>query len=84
LQLDGSGKLRAASELDEPLILRPTSNTKIGEMFTKWVRSYRDLPLKINQWANIVRWERHARMFLRTTEFLWQKGHTVHATSMEA
>jgi len=72
------------AELTEPLIVRPTSEMIIGEMFSKWVQSYRDLPLKINQWANIVRWEMRTRLFLRTTEFLWQEGHTVHATSEEA
>ncbi|MDR2778973.1 MAG: proline--tRNA ligase [Puniceicoccales bacterium] len=84
LQSDGKGKLRPASELDEPLIVRPTSETIIGEMFSKWIHSYRDLPIKINQWANVVRWEMRPRMFLRTTEFLWQEGHTVHATGEEA
>ncbi|MDR1891165.1 MAG: proline--tRNA ligase [Puniceicoccales bacterium] len=84
LQSDGKGGLKPTSELDEPLIVRPTSETIIGEMFAKWVQSYRDLPIKINQWANVVRWEMRTRMFLRTTEFLWQEGHTVHATSEEA
>jgi len=73
-----------ASELEEPLVVRPTSETIIGEMFAKWVQSYRDLPLLINQWANVVRWEMRTRLFLRTTEFLWQEGHTAHATSAEA
>src|SRR5438552_7856709 len=72
------------SKLDEPLVVRPTSETIIGEMFARWVQSYRDLPLLINQWCNIVRWEMRTRLFLRTTEFLWQEGHTVHATSPEA
>ncbi|MDR1414012.1 MAG: proline--tRNA ligase [Puniceicoccales bacterium] len=84
LQPDGKGGLKPTSPLDEPLIVRPTSETIIGEMFAKWVQSYRDLPLKINQWANVVRWEMRPRMFLRTTEFLWQEGHTVHSTSEEA
>ncbi|MDR1401477.1 MAG: proline--tRNA ligase [Puniceicoccales bacterium] len=84
LQPDGKGGLEPTSPLDEPLIIRPTSETIIGEMFAKWIQSYRDLPLKINQWANVVRWEMRPRMFLRTTEFLWQEGHTVHATSEEA
>ncbi|MDR1233131.1 MAG: proline--tRNA ligase [Puniceicoccales bacterium] len=84
LQPDGKGGLKPTSELDEPLIVRPTSETIIGEMFSKWVQSYRDLPIKINQWANVVRWEMRPRMFLRTTEFLWQEGHTVHATDEEA
>jgi prolyl-tRNA synthetase len=73
-----------ASRLDEPLIVRPTSETIIYAMFAKWVQSYRDLPLLINQWANVVRWEMRTRLFLRTTEFLWQEGHTAHATSEEA
>jgi len=78
------GGLVPDGELDEPLIVRPTSETIIGAMFSKWVQSYRDLPLLINQWANVVRWEMRTRMFLRTTEFLWQEGHTVHATAKEA
>lgn len=80
------GKLVPAedSKLDEPLIVRPTSETIIGEMFSKWIESYRDLPLLINQWANIVRWEMRTRLFLRTTEFLWQEGHTAHRTKKEA
>ncbi len=80
---DGSG-LRPAGPLEEPLIVRPTSETIIGAMYAKWVQSYRDLPIKINQWANVVRWEMRTRLFLRTTEFLWQEGHTVHATREEA
>src|ERR1700733_4678087 len=71
-------------ELDEPLVVRPTSETVIGEMFAKWIDSYRDLPLLINQWANVVRWELRPRLFLRTTEFLWQEGHTAHATHEDA
>ena len=78
------GKLVPAGELEEPLVVRPTSETIIGEMFAKWVQSYRDLPLLINQWANVVRWEMRTRLFLRTTEFLWQEGHTAHATAEEA
>ncbi len=78
------GKLVPDGELEEPLIVRPTSETIIGAMFAKWVQSYRDLPLLINQWANVVRWEMRTRMFLRTTEFLWQEGHTAHATQTEA
>ena len=66
-------------ELDEPLVVRPTSETVIGEMFSRWIDSYRDLPLLINQWSNVVRWELRPRMFLRGTEFLWQEGHTAHA-----
>jgi prolyl-tRNA synthetase len=73
-----------ASKLEEELIVRPTSETVIYAMFAKWVQSYRDLPLLINQWANIVRWEMRTRLFLRTTEFLWQEGHTAHATEAEA
>jgi prolyl-tRNA synthetase len=72
------------SRLDEPLIVRPTSETIIYAMFAKWVQSYRDLPLLINQWANVVRWEMRTRLFLRTTEFLWQEGHTAHASEAEA
>ncbi|MFF1961725.1 proline--tRNA ligase [Streptomyces sp. NPDC058220] len=75
----GGGK-----ELDEPAVVRPTSETIVNEYFSKWVRSYRDLPLLINQWANVVRWEMRPRIFLRTTEFLWQEGHTAHATEEEA
>jgi prolyl-tRNA synthetase len=70
--------------LEEPLIVRPTSETIIGASFAKWVQSYRDLPLLINQWANVVRWELRTRLFLRTSEFLWQEGHTAHATEQEA
>jgi prolyl-tRNA synthetase len=70
--------------LEEPLIVRPTSETIIGAAFAQWVQSYRDLPLLINQWANVVRWELRTRLFLRTTEFLWQEGHTAHATDTEA
>jgi prolyl-tRNA synthetase len=72
------------AELEEPLIVRPTSETIIGASFAQWVQSYRDLPLLINQWANVVRWELRTRLFLRTTEFLWQEGHTAHATEAEA
>ncbi len=75
----GGGK-----KLEEPLIIRPTSETIIYHMFAKWVQSYRDLPLLINQWANVVRWEMRTRLFLRTLEFLWQEGHTAHATHNEA
>jgi len=73
-----------AGKLDEPLIVRPTSETIIGAMYAQWVQSYRDLPILINQWANVVRWELRTRLFLRTTEFLWQEGHTAHATEAEA
>ena len=71
-------------ELEEPLIVRPTSETIINHMFSKWISSHRDLPLLINQWANVVRWEMRTRLFLRTSEFLWQEGHTAHATNEEA
>ena len=75
----GGGK-----ELEEPLVIRPTSETVIGESMAKWVDSYRDLPLLLNQWANVVRWELRPRLFLRTTEFLWQEGHTAHVSEVEA
>ncbi|WP_431965246.1 proline--tRNA ligase [Actinacidiphila sp. bgisy160] len=75
----GGGK-----ELEEPVVVRPTSETIINEYFSKWVQSYRDLPLLINQWANVVRWEMRSRLFLRTSEFLWQEGHTAHATYEDA
>ncbi|MBF0251615.1 MAG: proline--tRNA ligase [Alphaproteobacteria bacterium] len=78
------GKLVPAGELESPLVVRPTSETMIGESFAKWVRSYRDLPVLINQWANVVRWEMRPRVFLRTSEFLWQEGHTAHADEAEA
>lgn len=84
LEADAEGRLQPAGALEEPLIVRPTSETIIGELFAKWVKSYRDLPLLINQWANVVRWEMRTRLFLRTAEFLWQEGHTVHATAEEA
>src|SRR2546427_7554480 len=72
------------SALEEPLVVRPTSETIIYAMFAKWIHSYRDLPLLLNQWCNVVRWELRTRLFLRTTEFLWQEGHTAHATEAEA
>jgi prolyl-tRNA synthetase len=81
---DKEGKLIPATPLEEPLIVRPTSEMIIGECFAKWITSYRDLPVLINQWANVVRWEMRTRLFLRTTEFLWQEGHTAHATEREA
>jgi len=84
LEMGKDGKLVPAGPLEEPLIVRPTSETIIGEMFSKWVESYRDLPLLINQWANVVRWEMRTRMFLRTAELLWQEGHTAHSTEQEA
>ncbi len=71
-------------KLEEPLVVRPTSETIVGHFFAKWIQSYRDLPLLFNQWANVVRWELRTRMFLRTSEFLWQEGHTAHATQQEA
>lgn len=76
--------IAGGKQLDEPLVVRPTSETVIGKAFSEWVQSYRDLPLLINQWANVVRWELRTRPFLRTTEFLWQEGHTAHATHDEA
>lgn len=84
LEPDGQGGLKVAGELTEPYIVRPTSETIIGASFAKWVNSYRDLPLLINQWANIVRWEMRTRLFLRTTEFLWQEGHTAHENREDA
>lgn len=75
----GGGK-----ELEEPLVVRPTSETVIGHAYAQWIKSYRDLPVLINQWANVVRWEMRPRLFLRTMEFLWQEGHTAHATAQEA
>ena len=71
-------------ELEEPLVIRPTSETMIWAMYKNWINSWRDLPLLINQWANVCRWEMRTRLFLRTTEFLWQEGHTAHATADEA
>ena len=71
-------------ELEEPLVVRPTSETIIGHMYAKWIKSYRDLPVLINQWASVVRWEMRTKLFLRTTEFYWQEGHTAHATAEEA
>ncbi len=84
LEAAPNGTLVPAGKLDEPLVIRPTSEMIIGQVYSKWVQSYRDLPILINQWANVVRWEMRTRMFLRTTEFLWQEGHTVHATAEEA
>ena len=75
----GGGK-----DLDEPVVVRPTSETIINHYFSKWIQSYRDLPLLLNQWANVVRWELRPRVFLRSTEFLWQEGHTCHASEAEA
>src|SRR6266702_666712 len=84
LEADADGKLKPGSPLTEPLVIRPTSETIIGASYARWVQSYRDLPILINQWANVVRWEMRPRLFLRTTEFLWQEGHTVHETEAEA
>jgi len=84
LEADDTGKLKPGSPLNEPLVVRPTSETIIGASYAKWVQSYRDLPILINQWANVVRWEMRPRLFLRTTEFLWQEGHTVHETEQQA
>jgi prolyl-tRNA synthetase len=76
--------IAGGKQLEEPYVIRPTSETIIGHFFSKWVRSWRDLPILVNQWANVIRWELRTRMFLRTTEFLWQEGHTAHATHAEA
>jgi len=76
--------IAGGKELEEPYVIRPTSETIIGHFFSKWIQSWRDLPLLVNQWANVVRWELRTRLFLRTTEFLWQEGHTAHATHEEA
>src|SRR4051794_30262635 len=84
LEINAEGKMVPGSPLGEPLVVRPTSETIIGATYAKWVQSYRDLPILINQWANVVRWEMRPRLFLRTTEFLWQEGHTVHETEAEA
>lgn len=84
LEKGEDGTLAPASPLSEPLIVRPTSETIIGATYAKWVSSYRDLPILINQWANVVRWEMRPRLFLRTAEFLWQEGHTAHETEEEA
>ncbi|MFA5047509.1 MAG: proline--tRNA ligase [Patescibacteria group bacterium] len=85
LELDAkTGKLAPAGPLEEPLVVRPTSETIIYDTYSRWIESYRDLPLLINQWANVVRWEMRTRLFLRSMEFLWQEGHTAHATKEEA
>jgi prolyl-tRNA synthetase len=84
LEVDAEGKMKPSSPLTEPLVVRPTSETIIGASYAKWVQSYRDLPILLNQWCNVVRWEMRPRLFLRTTEFLWQEGHTVHETEAEA
>ncbi len=82
--VDGVLKPDPEAELTEPLIIRPTSETIIGDAFSRWIKSYRDLPLKLNQWANVMRWEMRTRLFLRTAEFLWQEGHTAHADEADA
>ncbi len=84
LQKGADGKLTPAGELEEPLVIRPTSETIIGHMYAQWIQSYRDLPVLINQWCNVMRWEMRTRLFLRTSEFLWQEGHTAHETEKEA
>ncbi|TXC69137.1 proline--tRNA ligase [Sphingorhabdus soli] len=84
IEQDGTLVPDPDAKLEEPLIIRPTSETVIGTAFARWIQSWRDLPVKINQWANVVRWEMRTRMFLRTSEFLWQEGHTAHATRDEA
>ncbi|MEZ0494964.1 proline--tRNA ligase [Sphingomonas sp. IW22] len=84
IQKDGRLIPDPEAKLEEPLVVRPTSETVIGAAFSRWVQSWRDLPVLINQWANVVRWEMRTRMFLRTAEFLWQEGHTAHATEAEA
>src|SRR5579871_2654767 len=76
--------IAGGKKLEEPYVIRPTSETIVGHFFAKWIQSYRDLPVLVNQWANIIRWELRTRMFLRTTEFLWQEGHTAHSTHQEA
>ncbi len=76
--------IAGGKELEEPYVIRPTSETIIGHFFARWIQSWRDLPLLVNQWANVIRWELRTRLFLRTTEFLWQEGHTAHATHEEA
>jgi prolyl-tRNA synthetase len=82
---DGKGVIvDESAKLEEELIVRPTSETIIWDTYRNWIKSYRDLPLLINQWANVVRWEMRTRLFLRTAEFLWQEGHTAHATAEEA
>src|SRR5580698_3496319 len=80
----GEKGLQPGGKLEEPLVVRPTSETMIGYMYAQWVQSYRDLPLLINQWCNVMRWELRTRLFLRTAEFLWQEGHTAHETEAEA
>src|ERR1700723_917893 len=82
--IDGKLQPDPDAKLEEPLVVRPTSETIIGDAFSRWIKSHRDLPMLLNQWANVVRWEMRPRLFLRTTEFLWQEGHTAHATGADA
>src|SRR5450432_2035008 len=82
--IDGKLQPDPEAKLEEPLVVRPTSETIIGDAFSRWIKSHRDLPLLLNQWANVVRWELRPRLFLRTTEFLWQEGHTAHASEADA
>ena len=84
VERDGTLIPDPAAKLEEPLVVRPTSETMIGQAFARWIQSWRDLPVRVNQWANVVRWEMRTRMFLRTSEFLWQEGHTAHAAEDEA
>ena len=84
IERDGTLIPDPAAKLEEPLVVRPTSETMIGQAFARWIQSWRDLPVRVNQWANVVRWEMRTRMFLRTSEFLWQEGHTAHADEAEA
>src|SRR6266850_6020005 len=84
LEKGSDGKLKPTGDLEEPLIIRPTSETMIGYMYSQWIQSYRDLPVLINQWCNVMRWEMRTRLFLRTAEFLWQEGHTAHETAEQA
>jgi len=84
LEDDGKGGLKPAGELEEPYVIRPTSETIIGDSMSRWIQSYRDLPMKLNQWANVMRWEMRTRLFLRTSEFLWQEGHNAFETADEA
>src|SRR5579863_9315669 len=83
-KIDGKLVPDPDAKLEEPLVVRPTSETIIGDAFSRWIKSYRDLPVLINQWANVVRWEMRTRLFLRTSEFLWQEGHTAHADAASA
>ncbi len=84
LRADADGRLHPEGLLEEPYIIRPTSEAMIGTLYARWIQSWRDLPILINQWANVMRWEMRTRLFLRTSEFLWQEGHTAHATAQEA